>query len=100
VTPNNAAAVEPLRLSREVEFLNEGYRAALGGCLPQQGLELVLHQRVQPRRRLVEHQQLRTVQESQHQADLLPAALRQLAHRTIDHHLEPAGQPAGQILAG
>ncbi len=27
VTPNNAAAVEPLRLFSEVEFLNEGYSA-------------------------------------------------------------------------
>ena len=27
VTPNRAAAVEPLRLSSDVEFLNEGYRA-------------------------------------------------------------------------
>jgi hypothetical protein len=27
VTPNKAAAVEPLRLSSDVEFLNEGYSA-------------------------------------------------------------------------
>jgi hypothetical protein len=49
----------------------------------------VLHQWVKPRCRLVEDQQFRPVHERQHQADLLPVALGQLAHRTIAHHLEP-----------
>lgn len=60
--------------------------------LADHGLELVLHQRVQPAGGLVEHEQLRGVGEGLHQSDLLLGALGQAAHGTIQVQTQALGQ--------
>ena len=55
----------------------EKHRAPLGGGLPEEVEHLLLHERVETRRRLVEDEQLRPVGERLDQADLLPVALRE-----------------------
>ena len=50
--------------------------------------ELVLQQRVEPARRLVEDEQLGTVHERLHEPELLAVALRELADRPVEHDAE------------
>ena len=83
-----------LHLAQLVRGQEDG--PALGSRLLQQVLELALHQRVKPGCRLVEHQQLRPVHESQHQADLLAVPLRQFTDRAVGHDLEPVDQMPGE----
>ena len=84
---------EPLHL---VELVGrEEHGPSLGDGLADEPLELVLHQRIEAGGRLVEDQQLGPVHERQHQADLLPVALRQLPRRTIENDLEALDQLVG-----
>jgi hypothetical protein len=55
-------------------------------------VELLLHERVEPAGRLVEHEQLGFVHERLDQADLLLVALRQVAHRSAEVDAEAVGE--------
>ena len=60
--------------------------------LGDDGQELLLHQRIKTRGRLVEHEQFRIVKQRLDQPDLLPVAAGELAERPIEIGLEPLGQ--------
>ena len=57
-----------------------------------QTFELVLHQRVKSRCRLVEDDQLRSMHDGEQDADLLPIALGQRASGPLEVDLEPVHQ--------
>ena len=63
-----------------------------GADLPQQRVEALLHQRIEAGDRLIQDQQLGLVHEGLDQAELLPVAGRQLAHRAIDVGVETLDQ--------
>ena len=65
---------QPLDLAEDVA--GQQHRRARGHPLRHAVVEDLLHQRVQPGRRLVEHQQVHVGGERRHQRDLLPVALR------------------------
>ena len=62
-------------------------RAGRRGLAHEQA-ELVLQQRIEPARRLVEDEQLGTVHERLHEPELLAVALRELADRPVEHDTE------------
>ena len=64
--------------------------------LAHHGEELLLHERVQAARGLVEHEQLGVVEERLDQADLLPVAARELARRAVEVRVEALGQLGGR----
>ena len=57
----------------------EENRPSLPGDLAEERVEAALHQRIEPRDRLVQDQQLRLVHERLHQPELLPVSRRELA---------------------
>jgi hypothetical protein len=59
---------------------------------PDEVEELASKQRIEPAGGLVENQQLKSVREGLHDADLLPVALRQPSDRTIEVEVEALGQ--------
>ena len=65
---------------------------ALRDDLPEQRVEALLHQRVEPGDRLVEDQQLRLVHEGLDQPELLAVAGRELAHRAVQLRVEALRQ--------
>ena len=71
---------------------DEEDRAAALALLGDERDGLLLHQRVQAARRLVEDQQLGLVEGGLHEADLLAVATRQLAQRAVEVRLEALGQ--------
>ena len=70
-------------------------RAAALAFLAHQGEELLLHQRVQAARRLVEDEQVGAVEEGEDQADLLAVAARELAQRPLEVGPEAPSQLFG-----
>jgi hypothetical protein len=68
----------------------------VGHDLADQPLELGLHERAQPRCRLVEDDQLGAVHEGEDQPDLLAVALGELLGGTVGHDPEPLRQLPGQ----
>jgi hypothetical protein len=67
-------------------------RAALA-LLGHDLVELLLHERIQPARRLVEDQQLGRVKQGLDEADLLAVAARQMPHRPV----EVGGEALGEL---
>ena len=63
-------------------------RASAVAVLADHRHELLLHQRVKPGRRLVEHQQLRVVEQRLDQPDLLSVPARQIAHPSAEVRFE------------
>src|SRR5688572_22647364 len=62
--------------------------------------ELLLHQRIETGRRLVEDDQLRLVEERLNQADLLAVAARQLADRPREVGLKALGERSSGTKLG
>ena len=70
------------------------HRPAGGARLCHQGQELALHHRIEPRRRLVQHQQPLVAHEGLDDRDLLAIAARQLPDRDGRVELQPLRQRA------
>jgi len=81
-----------LDLAQDVR--GEKDRGALGPRLADHAQHLLLHQGVQARGGLVEHQQLRPVHERLYDAGLLLVALGQVLDRRLQVEVQPPGQPA------
>ncbi len=81
---------EVLDLVQHVRRQEHG--AALGGDLTDELLELVLDERVEPRSRLVQDQELGLMHERLDERDLLSVPSRELADRTVDLHTEPCDE--------
>ena len=75
----------------EVVRGQEDRRAALA-LLGDDLVELLLHERVQAARRLVEDEQLRRVEERLDEADLLAVAAREVAERPVEVGVEALGE--------
>ena len=67
-------------------------RASAVAVLADHRHELLLHQRIKPGRRLVEHQQLRVVEQRLDQPDLLPVPAGQITHPTAEVSFETLRQ--------
>src|SRR5215218_5768227 len=80
----------PLDLGEVVRGEEDG--ASLGLDLLDDVEKLLLHQRVEPAGRLVEHQQRRPVEHGLHEPDLLLVPPREPAHRTVQLGPEPLGE--------
>ena len=89
--PDDADAVADALDLVEVVRGEEDRRAAVA-VLGDDGEELLLHERVQARRRLVEDEQLRLVEERLDEPDLLAVAARELAQRPVEVRLEALGE--------
>ena len=63
-------------------------RATLGDRLPDDARELLLHQRVESGGRLVEYQELWSMHQGEHDADLLPVPLGERPHGAVEHDAE------------
>src|SRR6478672_1998071 len=74
VADDRHAVTGPLDLAEDVTRKED--RSSFRLCLADDAVERLLDERVQPRRRLVEHQQVRAMLQRDHQADLLLVALR------------------------
>ena len=78
----------------------EEHRATPLAVLADHGKDLLLHQRVKARRRLVEHQQLGLVEQRLDQTDLLAVAARELADPPVEIGLKPLRQHRPRPQAG
>jgi hypothetical protein len=65
---------------------------AVGDPLRDERRRLALQQRVEPARRLVQHEQVGARGEGEHQPDLLLVALRQIADPAVQVEVEPVGE--------
>ena len=74
--------------------------APVGGGLAQELANLGLKERVEPRARLVEHDQLGPVHERLHEPDLLAVALREVADRPVELQGEPLAQLVAEAVVG
>ena len=89
--PQDRDAVgDPLDLRQRVR--GEEDRPPLRDDLPEQRVEALLHQRVEPGDRLVEDQQLRLVHERLDQPELLAVARRELVHGAVQLRVEALRQ--------
>ena len=78
----------------------EEHRAAVVHPFAQERVEGLLHQRVEPGRRLVEDEQLGPVEEGEDDPDLLAVALRERPYRTVELELQAAGDRFAVAEAG
>ena len=81
---------DPLHLRQGVG--REEHRATLGTDLFEEGVEALLHERVEARDRLVKDQQLRLMHERLHETELLAVTGRQLAYRPVEVGVEALGE--------
>ena len=81
------AVCDPLDLGERVRGEKDG--PSLRGNLPEERVEALLNQRIEPRDRLVENQQLGLMHERLDQAELLAVARRQLAYPPVEVGVEP-----------
>lgn len=93
---------DPVRHPLDLVELMGGEEHRPPGCgrLAQQMLELVLHQWVEPRGRLVEDEQLGFVHQCEHDADFLTVALRELRDLAVERQPEPLSEVPGAAGAG
>ncbi len=87
-----------LDLAEHVGTQHHGLTVVTG--FPHHLQELPLHERVEPARRLIEHQQLRPVHERLDESELLLVALRQSPHLPTEVDIEPVGQVGDGARAG
>ena len=88
------AVADPLDLVEVVRGQKD--RAAAVAVLGDDGVELLLHDRVKAARRLVEDEQLGVVEKRLDEADLLAVAARELAERSGQVGLEALGEWLGE----